>query len=52
MPDELVVELAQLTGYRTDVMADWVRGVNRLRSLLGSIFPAWRPRLTTRTARR
>ena len=39
MPDELVVELAQLTGYRTDVMADWVRGVNRLRSLLGSIFP-------------
>lgn len=34
MPDELVVELAQLTGYRTDVMADWVRGVNRLRSLL------------------
>src|SRR4029077_3560242 len=37
--DELVVELAQLTGYRTDVMADWVRGVNRLRSLLGSIFP-------------
>ena len=39
MPDELVVELAQLTGYRTDVMADWVRGVNRLRSLFGSIFP-------------
>src|SRR3979411_2051393 len=39
LPDELVVELAQLTGYRTDVMADWVRGVNRLRSLLGSIFP-------------
>src|SRR6201988_1799428 len=39
MPDELVVELAQLSGYRTDVMADWVRGVNRLRSLLGSIFP-------------
>jgi hypothetical protein len=24
MPDELVVELAQLTGYRTDEMADWV----------------------------
>lgn len=40
MPDELVVELTQLTGYRTDVMADWVRGINRLRSLLGSIFPA------------
>lgn len=40
MPDDLVVELTQLTGYRTDVMADWVRGINRLRSLLGSIFPA------------
>ncbi|BBY59357.1 IS110 family RNA-guided transposase [Mycolicibacterium sarraceniae] len=40
MPDDLVVELTQLTGDRTDVMADWVRGINRLRSLLGSIFPA------------
>lgn len=40
MPADLVVELTQLTGYRTDVMADWVRGINRLRSLLGSIFPA------------
>ncbi|MGO9154413.1 IS110 family transposase [Mycobacterium sp.] len=40
MPDDLIVELTQLTGYRTDVMADWVRGINRLRSLLGAIFPA------------
>lgn len=40
MPVDLVVELTQLTGYRTDLMADWVRGINRLRSLLGSIFPA------------
>ena len=40
MPNDLVVELTQLTGYRTDLMADWVRGINRLRSLLGSIFPA------------
>jgi hypothetical protein len=40
MPEDLVVELTQLTGYRSDVMADWVRGINRLRSLLGSIFPA------------
>ncbi len=40
MPEDLVVELTQLTGYRTDVMADWVRGINRLRSLRGSIFPA------------
>jgi transposase len=39
MPDELVVELSQLTGYRADLMADWVRGVNRLRALLGAIFP-------------
>lgn len=40
MPDELVVGLTQLTGYRTDLMSDWVSGINRLRSLLGSIFPA------------
>ena len=40
LPDELVVELTQLTGYRADLMADWVRGINRLRALLGSIFPA------------
>jgi len=40
MPDELVVGLAQLTSYRTDLMSDWVAGINRLRSLLGSIFPA------------
>ena len=38
--DELVVELARLTSWRADLMADWVRGVNRLRELLGSIFPA------------
>jgi transposase len=39
LPDELVVELTQLTGYRADLMADWVRGINQLRALLGSIFP-------------
>ena len=38
--DELVVELARLTSYRADVTADWVRGINRLRDLLTSIFPA------------
>lgn len=38
--DELVVELTRLTSYRADVMADWVRGVNRLRELLSCIFPA------------
>ncbi|MFE3543206.1 IS110 family transposase [Nocardia sp. NPDC059177] len=40
MPDELVVGLTQLTSYRTDLMSDRVAGINRLRSLLGSIFPA------------
>lgn len=40
MPDELVVGLTQLTRYRTDLMGDWVAGINRLRDLLGSIFPA------------
>ncbi|RKT86918.1 Transposase IS116/IS110/IS902 family protein [Saccharopolyspora antimicrobica] len=39
-PDELVVELTRLTAHREDLMADWVRGVNRLRDLLTSIFPA------------
>ncbi|MFV2178709.1 IS110 family transposase [Actinomadura sp. LOL_016] len=38
--DELVVELTRLTSYRADAMADRVRGVNRLRALLTSIFPA------------
>ena len=38
--DDLVVELTRLTGHREDLMADWVRGVNRLRDLLTSIFPA------------
>ena len=38
--DELVAELARLTSHRADLMAGWVRGVNRLRDLLGSIFPA------------
>jgi hypothetical protein len=39
MPDELVVGRTQLTSYRTDLMSDWVAGINRLRALLGSIFP-------------
>ena len=37
--NELVVELARLTSYRTDVTADWVYGTSRLRDLLTSIFP-------------
>ena len=39
-PDELVVELSRLVAHREDLMADWVRGINRLRDLLTGIFPA------------
>lgn len=39
-PEELVVELSLLTGHRADLMADWVRGVNRLRELLTRVCPA------------
>jgi transposase len=39
VPDQVVGDLQVLTARREDVMADWVRGVNRLRELLGSIFP-------------
>jgi transposase len=38
-PDELVVELSRLVAHRADLMADWVRGINRLRDLLTSVFP-------------
>lgn len=37
--DELVAELAVLVGHRTDLMADWVRSVSRLRGLLTASFP-------------
>ncbi|GGU35570.1 hypothetical protein GCM10010178_29720 [Lentzea flava] len=39
-PDEIAADLRILTARREDLMADWVRGVNRLRELLASIFPA------------
>jgi transposase len=38
-PDQIVGDLQVLTARREDLMADWVRGVNRIRELLGSIFP-------------
>jgi transposase len=38
-PDQVVTDLQVLTALRADLMADWVRGVNRLRALLSSIFP-------------
>lgn len=39
-PGDLIAELTQLSSYRTDLMGDWVRGVNQLRAMLASIFPA------------
>jgi transposase len=38
--DELTAELKLLTGHRADLVADRTRVINRLRSLLTSIFPA------------
>ncbi|MDQ4114328.1 MAG: IS110 family transposase [Actinomycetota bacterium] len=37
---QLVAELALLTGHRTDLVADRVRMINRLRDLLTGVFPA------------
>ena len=37
--DELVAELAVLVGHRSDLLADWVRTVSRLRGLLQASFP-------------
>jgi len=37
--EPLIVELQVLTSRRDDLKADWVRGVNRLRALLGGFFP-------------
>lgn len=39
-PDQIVADLQVLTARREDLMGDWVRGINRLRALLTSIFPA------------
>lgn len=38
-PDQVVTDLQVLTSRRQDLMADWVRGVNRVRDLLTSVFP-------------
>jgi transposase len=38
--DPIVADLRVLTARREDLMGDWVRGVNRLRDLLASVFPA------------
>ena len=40
VPDDCIAELGILTTYRSDLVADWVARVNRLRSLLLRVFPA------------
>jgi transposase len=40
MPDDLAVELSRLTAHRSDLSAERVRGVNRLREPLTSVLPA------------
>jgi transposase len=39
IPEQIVGDLQVLTAEREDLMADWVRGINRLRERLASIFP-------------
>ena len=39
LPADVVVELTQATAHREDLVADWVRGINRLRALLTGVFP-------------
>lgn len=39
-PDQVVSDLRVLTARREDLMADWVRGINRVRDLLASVFPS------------
>ncbi|WP_159311405.1 IS110 family transposase, partial [Klebsiella pneumoniae] len=38
--DQIVGDLQVLTARREDLMTDWVRGINQLREMLASIFPA------------
>lgn len=45
MPDELITELKQLTGYRSELVRDRVRAMNRLRAMLNAVFPALESRL-------
>jgi hypothetical protein len=40
---DLVRNLAVLTGYRADLIADRVRMINRLRDLMTSVFPSLEP---------
>lgn len=51
-PDDLVTALSVLTRHRDELSGDWVAGVNRLRSLIVSVFPGLERALdfTSRTA--
>lgn len=51
-PDELIAELTQLSSYRGDLMADWVRGSTNSAACSQRSSRLWRPRSTTRHARR
>lgn len=48
---QLVAELALLTGHRTDLVADRVRMINRLRDVLTGVFPALERAFATPSAR-
>ncbi|CAM4528971.1 IS110 family transposase [Nocardia ninae] len=39
-PDQIVTDLKVLVARRENLMSDWVRGINQLREMLASIFPA------------
>ncbi|WP_406231258.1 IS110 family transposase [Nocardia sp. NBC_01009] len=39
-PDQIVTDLKVLIARRENLMTDWVRGINQLREMLASIFPA------------
>lgn len=45
LPDELIIDLQQLTGYRSELVRDRVRAMNRLRAMLNTVFPALESRL-------
>ncbi|WP_138418732.1 IS110 family transposase [Sinomonas gamaensis] len=47
--DPVVAQLMPLLSHRKDLNEDWVRGINRLRSSLASIFPALEQALDLKT---
>lgn len=51
VPAQLAADLALLTAHRTDLIADRVRMLNRLRDMLTGVFPAWNEPSTTPTTK-